>query len=116
MDAVARTAECGQLFHSQGFAAPARLATLPVSIRLSGKASTNLPSAAQPAGRWEETRMSDQIADTERREIAEKYCREQLAVMDGSTEAGLKRIGTERFEKLVQDVMKALPAKRKRGA
>jgi hypothetical protein len=43
------------------------------------------------------------------REIAEKYCREQLTVMDGSFEAALRRIGTERFEKMIQDVEKALP-------
>ena len=41
------------------------------------------------------------------RKIAEKYCREQLSIMDGSFKAGLQRIGTERFEKMVKDVEKS---------
>jgi hypothetical protein len=45
-----------------------------------------------------------------RREIAELFCREQLAIMDGSLEAGMKRIGTERFEEMVRDVIRALPS------
>lgn len=46
---------------------------------------------------------------SDEREKAEKFCREQLAIMDGSFEAGIKRIGTERFEKMVRDVMKSMP-------
>ena len=30
--------------------------------------------------------------------------------MDGSPEAGMKRIGTDRFEKMVQDVLKTFSA------
>jgi len=40
------------------------------------------------------------------REIAERYCQEQLAIMDGSFEAALQRIGTERFEELVKEIEK----------
>jgi hypothetical protein len=43
------------------------------------------------------------------RKVATKYCEEQLTIMDGSLEAAMKRIGTERFEKLVQDVIDAMP-------
>lgn len=44
-----------------------------------------------------------------RRCIAEQYVRDQLAVMDGSVEAGLARIGRERFNQTIEAVMKALP-------
>lgn len=37
-------------------------------------------------------------------QLAEKYAREQLAVMDGSADAGIKRIGTERFGKMVEEL------------
>jgi hypothetical protein len=37
-----------------------------------------------------------------------EYCRKQLAIMDGSAEAGIKRIGTERFEKMVRDVVRTM--------
>ena len=47
--------------------------------------------------------------DMRRRQIAEEFCRSQLTIMDGSFLAALQRIGTERFEKLVSDVMKSLP-------
>jgi len=48
-----------------------------------------------------------------RREIAEKYCREQLVVLDGSFEAAIQRIGTERFEKMIKEVEKSLPRKKR---
>lgn len=53
--------------------------------------------------------MTQLPASPSRREIAEQFAREQLAIMDGSFEVALKRIGTERYEKLVQDILKALP-------
>ena len=40
--------------------------------------------------------------------IAEEYVRKQLAVMDGSAKAGIRRIGTDRFSKIVADVEKTL--------
>lgn len=40
--------------------------------------------------------------------IADRYAREQLANMDGTTEAGIRRIGTERFDDLVQKLAKDL--------
>lgn len=40
--------------------------------------------------------------------IADKYAREQLANMDGTTEAGIRRIGTERFDELVRKLSKDL--------
>jgi hypothetical protein len=43
------------------------------------------------------------------RQQAEKYVRDMLAILDGSTEAGIRRIGTERFEKIVNDVLNTLP-------
>jgi hypothetical protein len=48
----------------------------------------------------------------ERRKIADEYCRKQLATMDGSAEAGIKRIGTERFDGLVKEIMRATWGKR----
>lgn len=39
-------------------------------------------------------------------EIAEEYCKRQLEIMDGSAEAGIKRLGTERFERFVDQVEK----------
>lgn len=45
------------------------------------------------------------------RSVAVEYCEKQLTIMDGSLEAAMKRIGTERFEKLIRDVIKALPRK-----
>lgn len=40
------------------------------------------------------------------RKLADKYVREQLAIMDGSAEAGIRRIGTTAFNKTVDDVLK----------
>lgn len=47
--------------------------------------------------------------DSRREAIATKYVQECLKAMDGSLEAGMKRIGTERFKDTVQKVMDALP-------
>ena len=47
------------------------------------------------------------IAD-QRRAVAEKYCREQLAIMDGTAEAGIRRIGTEGFENMVSQIVKIM--------
>jgi hypothetical protein len=41
---------------------------------------------------------------SEEMDKARKYCEEQVAIMDGSLEAGLKRLGTERFENMVLSV------------
>lgn len=48
----------------------------------------------------------------ERRQIAEKFAKEQLEIMDGSFEAAIHRLGMERFEKLVNDIEKSLPLRR----
>lgn len=42
-------------------------------------------------------------------ETAAKFAREQLIIIDGSLEAAMARIGTERFLKLVDDIERALP-------
>ena len=44
-----------------------------------------------------------------RREIAEEYVRKCLAIMDGSAEEGIKRIGTTRYEETIKSVIKVLP-------
>ena len=46
---------------------------------------------------------------------ARRYCGDCLEIMDGSFKAGLARIGTEQFEKMVADVLKALPTCEKGG-
>ena len=40
------------------------------------------------------------------RELTVDYCKSQLEIMDGSFEKGIARIGQERFEKMVEDVLK----------
>jgi hypothetical protein len=47
-----------------------------------------------------------------REKIAEQFVRDQLTIMDGSLEAGMLRIGTERFKQIVYSVIQALPAPR----
>jgi hypothetical protein len=37
-------------------------------------------------------------------DTAEKVCKEWLVTTDGSVDAGMRRIGTERFEKWVLEV------------
>ncbi len=44
-----------------------------------------------------------------RREAAEKYVCDCLEIMDGSAEAGIKRIGTQQYEQTIDDVLKTLP-------
>ena len=49
------------------------------------------------------------VKDDPRYAIAEKYCREQLTIMDGNLKAGMRRIGTEHFDEMVREAAKALP-------
>ena len=37
-----------------------------------------------------------------------EYCHDQLEIMDGSFEAGIARIGTERFEAMVKKVAETM--------
>jgi hypothetical protein len=55
------------------------------------------------------TPAEKQADEIKRRAIAEKYVRDCLAIMDGSAEAGIARIGWSGFEHTVKQVMKALP-------
>jgi hypothetical protein len=45
--------------------------------------------------------MIEDVEEARMRAVAENFCRESLAIMDGSAEAGIRRIGTERFDQLV---------------
>ncbi len=49
-------------------------------------------------------------------ESAERYVRDCLAIMDGTTEAGIARIGTQKFEQIVKEVLKAFPKRSKHGS
>jgi hypothetical protein len=40
---------------------------------------------------------------------AENYVRNCLAIMDGSAAAGIARIGSERYEQTIADVLAVLP-------
>lgn len=55
---------------------------------------------------------SGKVDKEARQHIAEKYVRDCLAIMDGTAEAGIARIGTARFDKTVRDVIKVLPQTR----
>lgn len=46
---------------------------------------------------------------TRREMAARRYCRACLEIMDGSFEKGLERIGTERYEEMVNKIIKARP-------
>lgn len=52
---------------------------------------------------------------TQQEKAARRYCREQLAIMDGSFQKALRRIGTEGYEQLVRDVLKGMPKQKKRA-
>jgi len=55
--------------------------------------------------RW----ANDPLSSANRHETALKFAKEQLIIMDGSLKAAMRRIGTERFEKLVKDIEWSLP-------
>jgi hypothetical protein len=42
------------------------------------------------------------------REIARDYVRSQFVIMEGSAEAGIRRIGIERYERIITEVQKIL--------
>jgi hypothetical protein len=42
--------------------------------------------------------------DDLRYKVAEEYIRKQLSNMDGSADAGIKRIGTTQFEETIQTI------------
>ena len=52
--------------------------------------------------------MNAKVRNDKRWPIAEKFCRDQLIIMDGSFDAAITRLGMWRFEEMVESVMKAM--------
>lgn len=55
--------------------------------------------------------MKDPLIDNYRMQAARHYVEDCLVFIDGSIEAGIRRIGTDGFEKIVRDVYKAMPGR-----
>lgn len=47
--------------------------------------------------------------DDHTKALAENYVRNCLAIMDGSANAGISRIGTTKYEQTIADVLAVLP-------